>query len=174
MKAVVVYKSKSGFVRNYAEWISEALSADIFDASEVTVDRLAAYDTIVYGGGLYVSGINGVKIITKNLDKLKGKKLVVFASGASPFREEDMKNVIKSNFTEEQLKLIRFFYMRGGFNYDRLTPVDKVLMLLKKWLMRGKKKQTADERGMLTAYDKPLDFTKRENISELVAYVNGQ
>lgn len=49
---------------------------------------LATYDTVIYGGGLYASGINGVKLITKNLDKLKNKKVIVFATGATPTRQE--------------------------------------------------------------------------------------
>ncbi|MFT5873622.1 MAG: hypothetical protein ACI8WT_002569 [Clostridium sp.] len=51
------------------------------DASKVNTNTLADYDTLIYGGGLYAVGINGVKLITKNLDKLKDKKVVVFATG---------------------------------------------------------------------------------------------
>ena len=36
MKTVVIYKSRTGFTKKYAEWISEELSADIFDVSKVT------------------------------------------------------------------------------------------------------------------------------------------
>ena len=63
MKSVVIYKSRSGFVKNYAQWIAEELSADIYDASMVKVDMLLEYDNIIYGG-LYISGINGIKLIT--------------------------------------------------------------------------------------------------------------
>jgi flavodoxin len=81
MKTVVIYKSKTGFTKKYAEWISEELSADIFDVSKVTINMLTAYDTVIYGGGLYAVGINGVKLITKNLDKLKDKKVVCLCYG---------------------------------------------------------------------------------------------
>lgn len=37
MKTIVIYKSKTGFVRKYAEWISEELSADIYDVSDVNI-----------------------------------------------------------------------------------------------------------------------------------------
>lgn len=172
MKTVVIYKSKTGFVKKYAEWIAEELSADIFEASKVTTDMLTVYDTVIYGGGLYAAGINGAKLITQNLDKLKGKKVIVFATGASPSREEAMNEVRNKNFTTEQQKQIQFFYLRGGFDYSKLKPFDKVLMTLMKWMLKRKKELTPDERGMLAAYDKPVYFIMKENIDEIISYVN--
>lgn len=176
MNAVVVYKSKSGFVRNYAEWIAEELSADIFEVSKVNINMLTKYDTVVYGGSLHAVGINGVKLITKNIDKLKDKKLVVFASGASPSSENAIKEVIANNFTSDQQNHIKFFYLRGGFNYNKLPPFDKVLMTLLKWKIMSKKKQNKelmpDEIGMLAVLENPADFTRRANVEEIVIYVN--
>jgi menaquinone-dependent protoporphyrinogen IX oxidase len=174
MKTVVIYKSKTGFAKKYAEWIAEELSADIFDVSKITTNMLIAYDTVIYGSGLYAVGINGVKYITQNLDKLKDKKVVVFATGASPSREEAISEVRDKNFTSEEQKHIQFFYLRGGFDYSKLKPFDKVLMILLKWKMKIKRKKelTPDERGMLASYDKPVDFTREKNIDEIITYVN--
>ncbi len=173
MKTVVVYRSKTGFVKTYAVWIAEELSADLSEASRVTIDSLAAYDTIIYGGGLYESGINGVKLITNNLRRLAGKKVVVFASGATPGRKAEIDEVTNSNFTPEQQECIRFFYLRGGFDYSRLKPHDKVLMTLLKWKLKMKPqaKLTPDEKGLLAAYERPADFTRKKNIDSLISYV---
>ncbi|MDR3584599.1 MAG: flavodoxin domain-containing protein [Desulfosporosinus sp.] len=171
MKTVVIYKSKTGFAKKYAEWIAEKLSADIFEVSKVTPNLLTAYDTVIYGGGLYIVGINGVKYITRNLNKLNDKKVIVFATGVSPFREEAISEVKNKNFTSEEQKHIQFFYLRGGFDYTKLKPMDKVLMTLLKWKIKRKKNLTPDERGMLASYDQPVDFTKRKNLDELIAYV---
>jgi len=176
MKSVVIYKSKTGFTKKYAEWISEALSADLFEGSKVTANMLAAYETVIYGGGLYAVGISGVKLITKNLDKLQDKKVVVFATGASPFREEAFNEVRNTNFTSTEQKHIQFFYLRGGFDYNKLKPIYKVFMTLLKWKIKWKiirkKELTHDERGMLETYDKPADFTRKNKIDKLITYVN--
>ena len=171
MKAIVIYKSKTGFVKKYAEWIAEELAADLFEASKVTSDMLAAYDIVIFGGGMYAVGINGVKLISKNFDNLKTKKVVVFATGASPAREEVIHEVLDKNFTSEQQKYIKFFYLRGGFDYSKLSLLNKVLMKMLKWKLKRKTKLTPDERGMLAAYDTPVDFTRKKNIGELIAYV---
>lgn len=173
MKTVVIYKSKSGFTKEYAKWIAQELSADIFEVTKIDSEILIDYDTIIYGGGLYAVGINGVALITQNLDKLKDKKVVVFATGASVFKEEVVSEVRNKNFTLDQQKHLRFFYLRGGFNFSKLKPEDKVLMTLMKWKMKmkDKSKLTFDEIGMLAAYDHPEDHTTKENMNDLIAYV---
>jgi menaquinone-dependent protoporphyrinogen IX oxidase len=171
MKTLVVYKSKSGFTKKYAEWISRELEADIYEASQVNLAMMAAYDAIIYGGGLYAGGINGVKLIKENLHRLAGKKVVVYATGASPSGEDVINEVRNSNFTPEQQKKIRFFYLRGGFNFNKLSPFYKGVMSLMKWTLERKKNPTADDRGMLAAFDHPVDFTDEKNIKELIAYV---
>ncbi|WP_333860786.1 flavodoxin domain-containing protein [Clostridium sp.] len=174
MKTIVIYKSKTGFTKKYAEWIAEELSADIFDASKVNINMLNKYDTVVYGGSLYAVGIIGVKLIKKNINKLKDKRLVVFATGASPSRDNDINQIINKNFTVDEQKYIKFFYLRGGFNYKKLNPFDKFLMTLLKWKIKSKKQKelSADEIGMLAIYDKPIDFTDKKNIYKIITYIN--
>jgi menaquinone-dependent protoporphyrinogen IX oxidase len=175
MKTLVIYKSKTGFTKKYAEWISEELSADIFHASKVTANMLSAYDCVIYGGGLYAVGINGIKLITRNADELKGKKIIVFATGMSPVREDGVREVISKNFTLEQQEIIQFFYLRGGFDYRKLNPFDKMLMTLLRlslqWKKVRNKKLNSDEIGILEIFYKPTDYTKRARIDKLVASV---
>ena len=66
MKAIVIYKSKYGSTKCYAQWIADELECDINDASNVKIEDLYEYDTIIYGGGLYAEVIAGVSLITKN------------------------------------------------------------------------------------------------------------
>ena len=70
MNTIVIYKSKYGSTKQYAQWIAEELDCEAVDAKTVKDDDLLKYDNIVYGGGLYAEVINGVTLITKNLEKL--------------------------------------------------------------------------------------------------------
>lgn len=97
-KILVVYKSKTGYARKYAEWIAEELNCDIKENHKLSFSDLKDYDTIIYGGGLYAVGINGINLIKNNFDALKGKRLIVYATGATPPNEEDLKKVWETNF----------------------------------------------------------------------------
>lgn len=171
MKAIVVYRSKTGFVKKYADWIAEELSTKAVPGDEIKVEDLKNYDTIIFGGGLYAGGINGIKLIKKNLDKLDGKNIVIFATGASPGRKEEIEEVWDKNFTKEQQQKIDFFYLRGGFEYDKLNIKDKMLMTMMKKMLQKKKELTPDEEGMLAAYKEPVDFTDKKNIRDLIDLV---
>lgn len=171
MKAIVIYKSRTGYTEKYAQWIAQELGADLFPRSAVTPDILGAYNTVIYGGGLYAVGINGVKFVKDNLDKLRGKKVAVFACGCTPYREETVKEIRDKNFSPEEQEKIGFFYMRGGFDYQRLYPVDKILMTLLKLKLKVKKNRSPDEEGMLNIYARPTDFTRKQNIEALIEYV---
>ena len=65
-KTIVVYKTKYGSTKSYAQWIAEDLGCNFVDAKDIKIDELLQYDTIIYGGGLYAEIINGVSLITKN------------------------------------------------------------------------------------------------------------
>jgi len=171
MKAVVVYKSISGFTKKYAEWIAEELKADLFRIEKIDIDILLKYDIIIYGGSLHAVGISGVSIIKDNLNKLRDKNIIVFATGASPLRESTVSEVRDSNFSVEEQKQIQFYYFRGGFDFKKLNFINRVLMTLMKWKIKLKRDKTPDEKGMLAAYSRPMDFTKKENTKELLEYV---
>ena len=173
MKSVVVYSSITGFTRKYAEWIADDLSCDISSVEDTTIEKLLEYDTIVYGGSLHAAGMAGIKIIKKNLPGLINKNLVIFASGASPYREELLDLIREKNFTAEEEKQVKLFYLRGGFNYSKLNFINKVLMTLFKLiiLMKPKNKRTSDEIGMLACYSNPADFTKQENTKDILSFI---
>lgn len=169
-KIVVIYQSISGFTKKYAEWISQDLNAETFSAKKFKASSLTEYEVIIFGGSLHAVGITGVNLIKKNLDKLKAKKLIVFATGASPSNDKIPKEILDKNFTPEQQKLIRFFYLRGGFDFNKLDLFHKIMMTMFKLMIQSKKNHTPDEKGMLAAYSNPVDFTNKASIKELVDY----
>ena len=114
MKTVVIYKSKSGYTKKYAEWIAEELNCDIKENKNLKLSDIQAYDTIIYGGGLYATMINGIDLIKKNFEQLKDKNIIVYATGSNPGRAEEMNKVWETTFTEEQRNVIHKFYLRGG------------------------------------------------------------
>ncbi|CCU81094.1 hypothetical protein HSACCH_02578 [Halanaerobium saccharolyticum subsp. saccharolyticum DSM 6643] len=174
MRTLIVYWSKTGFVKKYAEWIAEELEADLIPGRKIKPEKLKNYDQLIFGGSLYAVGIKGADFIKKNIKILEAKKTAVFATGASPAKNEIIEEVKNKNFTEKEQKYFKFFYLRGGFNYSKLGFKDKVLMGIMKWKLNSKKnkgeKLTEEEKGMLAAYEEPVDFTERENIREIVEY----
>lgn len=175
MKAIVYYKSKTGFTRKYAGWIAAALGCDLAEANALNLKRAGDFDVVIYGGGLYVRGIHGLKAFLRNPFLKPDVKIIVFATGATPLRDETTRQLREINFPEPQQRQISFFYLRGGFDFSKLGPWDQFLMTLLKLKLRLKPehRRSPDEKGMLAAYEGSADFSKERYIDELVSLVKG-
>lgn len=172
MNAIVIYKSKYGSTKAYAEWIAEELGCMAVNAKDTKIDDILGYDTIIYGGGLYAEVIAGVGLITKNIDKLSGKKLVVYSTGITPpdCREYYDDLVLKKNFKPEMLDKIKIYNFMGKMVLDELTVVHRTAIKTLKKIMSGKENPTKMEKMLIDLCDKDGDFSDRESIKDLVEY----
>ncbi|MBQ6860244.1 MAG: flavodoxin [Clostridia bacterium] len=172
MSTVVVYKSKYGSTKTYAEWIAEDLGCEAIDAKNVKIDDLLKYDTIIYGGGLYAEIINGVILLTKNMDKLEGKKLIVYTTAITPlkYREYYDEMVIKKNFSDDIKDKFKVYNFMGKMIIDELTLVHRTALKTLKKIMSGKENPTEMEKLLVELCDANGDFSDRESIKDLVEY----
>jgi len=174
MKTIVIYKSKTGYTKNYAKWLSKDLQCESYDINQITTSKLKDYDTVIYGGGLYAGGISGLKKFKKLIKDINTTNVIVYFTGASSSQSFEMDELTTRNFTSQELKKYKFYYFRGGFDFDRLSFIDKLLMIAFKANIKSNKKKrplTPDEKGMLEAYNKSVDFTKANKIKPLVDYI---
>lgn len=169
---VVIYKTKYGSTKKYAQWIASALNADLFDAAEIRAQAIETYDTIVLGGGLYASGILGSDVITKNFSLLKGKNIVIFTVGLANPKLTDYTAIIEKNFPAEIRNAIKIFHLRGAIDYKNINLTHKAMMaLLVKKVGKIDEKERDDEmKQMLDTYGQTVDFTDETSITELVDY----
>ncbi len=176
MNAVVVYKSKYGSTRQYAQWIAEALQCEVFESKSVKASDLASYDTIIYGGGLYAEVIAGVTLITKNMHLFHDKKIIVFTTGITPLSCHEYYNnmVIPKNFKGELSQKVKVFHFLGKMILEELTPVHRTAIKALKKLMSDKKNPTPMEQLLVRLCDCNDDYTDKNAISELLEYVKDE
>lgn len=172
MKAIVIYKTKYGAARSYAEWIATELGCEMTDVKSIKPKTLEAYDTVIYGGGLYAEVINGISFITKNFDILKNKKIIVYTTGLTPVdcREYYDKTVMEKNFKAGKPDEIRVFNFLGKMIINELTPVHRGAIKTLKKIMSAKQNPTELERLLIELCDADGDFTDKKYIADLVKY----
>lgn len=176
MNAIVIYKSKYGSTKKYAEWIAEELSCELRDAKDVKIEDLIKYDTIIYGGGLYAEVIAGVHLITKNIDKLSDKKLIVYSTGITPIscREYYDTLVMDKNFkTQEMREKIKVYNFLGKMVLDELSVVHRTAIKTLKKIMSGKENPSEMEKMLIDLCDADGDFTDKSAIYDLTQYAKG-
>lgn len=174
MKSVIIYCSKTGFTRRYAEWLAETLKCDCVPYEQRGKLRLEDYDAVIFGSWLRAGAIQKIGWFKAQLPELAGKKIVAFAVGATPAEaEEAVRKVLEQNFTAAQRKEIQTFYLQGGLDYERMDVVSRMAMRMLCRMLRGQKNRSAEDEAMLRMIEKSFDGTNRAAIEPIVAAVKG-
>ncbi|HEX3077150.1 MAG TPA: flavodoxin domain-containing protein [Lachnospiraceae bacterium] len=169
MKIVVVYKSKTGFTKRYAQWIAEELGCGIVEEKKASAGVIKDYSLVIYGGGIIAGQISGLKKF-KLVASKENKKLIVFATGATSMdAKQEIDNVRNRNLPEGNE--IPFFYFQSGINYNEMGFGGKMMMKMFTSMLEKKSSKTPEEQGQLDVLKNSSDFTKREDIEPLIKYV---
>ncbi len=172
MKAIIVYKSKTGFTRKYAEWIQEATKFDILNYDNASKVSLSTYNLVIFGSRIHAGRIDGLKKIKALLLDNENAQLVVFATGGTPIAAEGViSSMWKASFTEEELHVIPHFYMPAGLNYENMNLGDKLIMKALAKMLANKKDKNSVESGCEQAIGASYNISSREYISPLLEYI---
>lgn len=171
MKGIILYQSKYGATKKYAEWLSEETGFECVETKKADIKEISQYDTIILGGGIYASGIAGLSFLKKNINKLAGKKIAVFFCCASPYDENAFQQVKEHNL-KDKLSDIPLFYCRGAWNMEAMSFKDRTLcnLLKKATAKKDPSEYEVWEKAIMEAGDK-CDWTDKKYIEPIVEYI---
>lgn len=169
MKGIILYQSKYGATRKYAEWLSEATGFCTVETKKAKIDEVKGYDTIILGGGIYAGGIAGIAFLRKHISELKDKKIIIFTDGASPYDEKFFCRLVDQNL-KDGLKGIPCFYCRGAYDLEGMTFADRTLckMLIKSVAKKDPDTLEVWEKALLEGRDQKRDWTDRSYIDPIL------
>ena len=168
MNTLVVYKSRTGFTKKYAEWISGELSCSAIDYDALTKDSLNDVGILIYGGRVHAGMLDSIKKIKELADSRKCR-LIVFATGASPADAyDDIDKMWENNGIDEKYP---HFYFQSGLCYEKMGVADKLMMKIFSKMVNGKKDKSDSDKAMAEAISKSYDATSKDYIKPLVEYV---
>lgn len=175
-KTIVIFESKYGSTKRYAEWISQTLSCPLLERKNVRSQDLSQSDIIIYGGGLYAGGVSGIKLLTQNWKLLSDKKVILFTCGLADPKDSanvaHIREALGKTLSPKMLKKIHIFHLRGGIDYSKLNFIHKSMMsMLRKMLLKKEASSlSAEDKQLLETYGKVVDFTDSQSIQPLVDF----
>ena len=175
-KTLVIYSSKYGHTKKYAEWLAEDLSADICDDKNLKKEMLNNYSVLLFGSSLFAGKNKAALLIVKYFEQMKDKKVVLFTCGLADVSNET--NTIGINkaldrvITPEIRNKIKIFHVRGGIDYDNLSFLHKTMMkMLHSKVSKMSENELNDEnKEFLATYGQKVDFMDRKMIQPIVEY----
>ena len=172
MDGIILYQSKYGATKKYANWLSENTGFECVETKKADIKEISKFETIILGGGIHASGISGLSFLKKNINRLKGKRIIVFCCGASPYEESAFQQIKEHNM-QNKLSDIPVFYCRGAWDIDAMSFKDRTLCnLLRKAVA---KKDPADyeiwEKALMAAGENRCDWTDKKYIEPIIEYI---
>lgn len=167
MKALVVYNSKTGFTRRYAQWLAAALDADCRAIDEVGNVDMRQYDLLLFGSWVHAETLQKREWIKQQLAQWKDRRVGVFAVGAMPAGNA-ANRVFEQSFTPQERTQMRTFYLQGGLDYARMGRGDRLLMAFMRRVLASRKDTASAE--MLRLLSESFDAADERAIAPIVQW----
>lgn len=163
-KAIVIYRSKTGFSQQYAQWLAEELHCKALPFRERKKENLEEYDVIILTGGLYAGQMAGLNWLKKQLPSLRGKRIAAVAVGCAPAGFPGQPESMNTLFggTPE----IQGFYCQGGLDYEHMGAADRAMMAA----LRAVLKRQEGKQEMLEGISRSFDGTSREYLTPVIRW----
>jgi menaquinone-dependent protoporphyrinogen IX oxidase len=165
LKCLIIYKTLYGSTKEYAEWISEELKADIIDINKAGKIDFNNYDTIIFGCYIFFSKVPIRKFIINNWTKFENKNIILYTtSGINPEKGLGILNyIVKSGFPRDIRKKIKFFHFSGRYLINKFNIIHRALIRFGSLIV----KDPQIKNGMKVSND----GVKRDKINDLVRYL---
>ena len=158
---VIVYESKTGFTKRYADMLSAKSKLNVFAVKEFC--KINQDEEIIFLGWMKVGKIQG-------LNKMRKYNVIaVCGSGTGRFAEPDTETVIKKN----KIEGIPFFYLRGGcFPLKELKGLDKIMLSMFIKMLKKRKCKDEKQEEAISIVENGFDGVKEENLDPVLEWLN--
>ena len=165
MKGIILYMSKYGSTKQYAEWIAEETGFPIIDLNRNGKPDVDDRDVVIIGGWILASSMKTGSWIVKNWSILKGRKVILFSASGSQPTEELKKTYLEGSLPEDIRKAVAYFPLWGRFYTDKLNFIDRNLMKFFGMIFK--------EDDLMKELVRGFDEVRKENLQGLLEHVRG-
>ena len=177
MKSVILYGSRYGSARRYAQELSK--QTDIPAVSYQEAPPLSKLETIVYIGALYAGGVLGLTKTLRRQSFGEHQRLVIVTVGlADPDilqNRENIRNALQKQIPAQLYGRAAVFHLRGAIDYQALSLGHRTMMAL---LHRSLQKKPAEEwseedKALMETYGKQADFVDFASLRPIINEMQG-
>ena len=180
MKTAIIYSSETGFTKKYAFWLQEKLGNDakvfsLKEAKKVNWNSFDDFDAFVYGGWVCAAQINGAKWFKEKMPSLaaSGKKIALWVTGGSTMESPDIPKALDVMLTEDEKKIAKVFYCPGGFNYENMKPMYRLMMKMFVKMVSSRKDLREIDKEAVKMMSHSYDISDKKYLDAIVDYLKG-
>lgn len=168
---LIIYNSIYGTSQIYAKYISEEFCSDVLEYNKnISLDEISSYNKIIFISALYAGKLSNIKSFKKIFNKIKDKNIYYILVGLTDTSNiEYYNNAISKNFNDYEKTSIKFYFLRGAINFDKLNFKHRFMMNMLKIFLMLKIKKTESEKLLIKTFGENKNFIDRNNISNIIS-----
>lgn len=170
MRTLILYCSKTGNTKKYAEDIARAVHADVLPAKKFKRKLIDQYDTFVFGGWVMANTIKGLNEFLSFYEEMKDKDILVFSVGMSLVTQQSRTDMISANILD--LYHVRYYQLRGSFDFNKLGFIHKILMNHTFRLAAQQDMPGVPQSALATLKDHPIEYYDQAGIDRIVSVLH--
>lgn len=160
---VIVYESKTGFTKKYADMLAVKTQLKVFRVKELS--KIKQDEEIIFLGWMKVGKIQGLEKLRKYSIK------AICGSGTGRTAEPDTETVIARN----KIEGVPFFYLRGGcFPLKDLKGMDKIMLSMFVKMLKNRKEKDEKLEEAIAIIENGFDGVKEENLKPILQWLNSR
>lgn len=159
MNTLVLYFSKYGATKQYAEWLAESLHCETKDIRKMKKADLEGVERIIAGSSVMMGNLSGKKYWKKLFPLAKGKELALFSvSGEHGDKPAEARDFIALAFPEGLPEGTKTFALPGRLKFADLPP-------FLRWMFSNVAKNAKPGQETIQEFD----FLKREHLGTMLS-----
>jgi menaquinone-dependent protoporphyrinogen IX oxidase len=170
MKTLILYVSKCGNTKKYAEDIGALIHADVFPLKKFKSKKMGEYDAIVFGGWVRGGTIQGLDKFLQSYKFIEKKNVIVFSVGMSVPSKEGRAILIEQNLLD--MYHVRYYQFRGSFDITKLDFISKLMIQNSLKMIINDPDCTEDQKSLLSIKDRPIEHYDHEKVDKIVSVIN--
>jgi menaquinone-dependent protoporphyrinogen IX oxidase len=170
MKTLILFTSKTGNTKAYAEDIGRQVSATVAPLKGFRAKKMLDYDTIVFGGWVQGGTIKGLDKFLSNYKSIEKKNVIVFSVGMSIPSSDARSLMIEQNLLD--MYHVRYYQFRGSFDMKKLHFPENFMITNSLKMMANDPSTAPDQQALLTIKDHPIEFYDTEKVAKVVSVLN--
>ena len=151
----IVYESKTGHTKKYAEMLAEKLKIDCIALQDYKQEQ----EDIIFLAWVFADQIKGYSKI-----KHRANIICTIAVGINPYSKENDEKLIQTNQVNTP-----FFYLPGGIDYTKLKGISKIL--LKLVTDQRIKENKPEDKEVIPIMKMGGSLVKEENLIPIMEYL---
>jgi menaquinone-dependent protoporphyrinogen IX oxidase len=163
MKGLIIYRSKDGSTKQYAEWLSADTGFEITESKDVKTTMIQNYDMVLIGCPIHANKPILANWVKSRWKVLRDKKLIFYTTSGAPSDDPKLQEWYKKTFSEEIREKMNYFPLGGRFIVSELKGLMKFLMNFA--MKMEKDPKVREEMG------RDIDNVKRESINPIIDFI---